>query len=369
MIKTGFMQPNARARFFAALTGGKSFLNACLTLPSKPGSEHDRFSARTAAIAPDNPEIVYSTGRLRYGGSVIISRDGGKTWSRGPEPYQLQPNENYTGFSIIALKNKKVLLTTLKGGLFLSEDEANSWQEVDTGLKPEEGWKFFRLYPSKVDCKRVYAVATAVSACSMYTLGGTTPQKLSRKVYGIYRSEDEGRTWHPLSNDLEGIGMAGIAFARDEKIMYAVGGSWNEGVKEKEGKISHETGGVFKSEDGGLNWKRLLSGSARDIDLNPKNHDIVYIVSDGVKDASAGRDKRGIIRSLDGGKNWECVGNKITPALICVAIDPYDPSIIYVGTRGSGAWKGIDGYVKKTLEKKGGGIGNWLKNIFGGVIN
>lgn len=66
--------------------------------------------------------------------------------------------------------------------------------------------------------------------------------------------------------------------------------------------------GVYKSEDGGKNWKNMGLKNSEHIGMivvNPQNPDVVYVAAYGPL-WSAGGD-RGIYKTTDGGKNWTAV--------------------------------------------------------------
>ena len=102
-------------------------------------------------------------------------------------------------------------------------------------------------------------------------------------------------------------------------------------------------GGVFRSDDGGRNWRELKAThgkSIRALAMAPSDHNTLVI---GALD--------GVFRSRDGGATWERISPENHVAIenhsslrnfVSVAIDPRDPDTIYAGTRHL-PWKTIDG--------------------------
>ena len=89
--------------------------------------------------------------------------------------------------------------------------------------------------------------------------------------------------------------------------------------------------GLYKSTDGGSNWKKMgFENSERisSIEINPKNPNEIYV---GVLGALWGDSKdRGVYKTIDGGKTWEKIlyVNEKTGANDII-MDPTDPNILY----------------------------------------
>jgi photosystem II stability/assembly factor-like uncharacterized protein len=127
-------------------------------------------------------------------------------------------------------------------------------------------------------------------------------------------------------------------------------------------------GGVWKSEDAGQQWRGLwlkeptLNIGALAID--PINPAIVYC---GTGEANLSADSYpgvGLFRSLDAGDSWQILAPadtaKIPSRIGCIAIDPFDPSHIFLGGV-SHATGGIDGM----FVSRDGGI-TWGRQSFPG---
>jgi photosystem II stability/assembly factor-like uncharacterized protein len=99
----------------------------------------------------------------------------------------------------------------------------------------------------------------------------------------------------------------------------------------------NEGGDVFRSDDGGRNWRTLSmvhGKSVRAMAMAPSDHNILVI---GALD--------GVFRSRNGGASWERISPENDAEIKnveSVAIDPADPEIIYAGTFHL-PWKSEDG--------------------------
>src|SRR6185436_14147126 len=118
-------------------------------------------------------------------------------------------------------------------------------------------------------------------------------------------------------------------------------------------------GGVWKTTDGGMNWKNIGLADTRQISrirVHPKNPDIVYVAAQG--HVWGANEQRGVFRSKDGGKTWEKVFYRSDKAGASdLIIDPTNPNNLYAGLwevyrkpwtlesggAGSGIFKSTDG--------------------------
>jgi photosystem II stability/assembly factor-like uncharacterized protein len=149
---------------------------------------------------------------------------------------------------------------------------------------------------------------------------------------GIYRSDDGGKDWKNLGlKKSEHIGRV-VIDPRDSKVIYvaAEGPLWGPGGDR----------GLYKSSDGGKNWKPVLTISENtgvvDVQLDPSNPDVLYAAAyqrrRHVFTLIDGGPESAIYKSSDAGATW----NKVTSGLpsvdmgrIGLAVSPADPNVIY----------------------------------------
>ncbi len=144
---------------------------------------------------------------------------------------------------------------------------------------------------------------------------------------GLWRTKDAGKTWQPLFDKEATLSIGNIGISpSDPNIIYVGTGEANIY------RASLPGIGVLKSSDGGDTWYQVgLENTATiaRIAVHPTNPDIVYVAAGG-NEWSRNED-RGVYKSTDGGLNWKKVlyTDDKTGANDLV-MDPTDPNTIYV---------------------------------------
>ncbi len=149
---------------------------------------------------------------------------------------------------------------------------------------------------------------------------------------GIYKSEDDGKTWKNMGlKNSEHISKI-IVHPSNSKIIWvaAQGPLWSKGGER----------GLYKSIDGGDNWKKVLGGNewtgVTDIAIDPRNPDWLYAATwqrhRTVAAYMGGGPGSGLHRSTDGGENWAELKKGLPSSnmgKIGLAISPQQPDILY----------------------------------------
>jgi len=144
---------------------------------------------------------------------------------------------------------------------------------------------------------------------------------------GVWKTEDAGLNWRNVSDgffDTGSVGAVAVA-ASDGNIVYV--GMGEACIR---GNASHGDG-VYRSDDGGATWTHLGLADTRQIAkvrVHPANPDIAWVAALG--DAWGPGEARGVYRTRDGGATWEKVlyRDENTGAIDLV-LDPSDPNTIY----------------------------------------
>lgn len=171
---------------------------------------------------------------------------------------------------------------------------------------------------------------------------------------GVWRTKDGGNSWENISDGFFGGSMGAIAVSEwDNNVIYAGGGE-----KTVRGNVSYGYG-IWKTVDAGATWTSMGLKNSRHISrirIHPKNPELVYAAVMG--DLFKASEERGVYKSTDGGKNWKRVlfANADAGAVDLI-MDPNNPRILYASTwrirrtpyslssggDGSALWKSTDG--------------------------
>ncbi|MBC7326739.1 DUF4434 domain-containing protein [bacterium] len=287
------------------------------------------------AIDPKSPNTIWAgTGQWAWNeGYICKSEDGGKSWRVvGDEKTGLPKGQ--VRKIIIDLKStvgKRRLLATVNGyGFFESTDGGESWHSINGNLPAEATKQPRGLLLDQKDSKHL------IVAC-----GG------SPKVAGVYETLDGGKNWKRLNQENLFVDIQYLSSdPRDfSKLYLAV----REYYDQDEQRMY--PGGAFKSKDGGRSWERILNYHfVSSITPSPVDGRIIYATTTDhpYHDNCVAE---GILKSSDGGKSWRKVNSGLSHLNIsCFAIDPFEPSRLYLGTGGNGAFIGRDWRIKPPLD-------------------
>jgi photosystem II stability/assembly factor-like uncharacterized protein len=190
---------------------------------------------------------------------------------------------------------------------------------------------------------------------------------------GVWKTTDGGSNWKNISDKYFGGSIGAITVApSDESIIYV-----GEGENTMRGNVSEGLNGIWRSDDGGRTWRNIGLKEGRHIVrilVDPKNPDIVWVAVMG--HLFGPNEQRGVYKTTDGGKNWKRVlfVNNQT-GVSDLVMEPGNPTTFYAGMwrvlrtpyslesggEGSSLWKTIDGGNTWTniSRKKGLPKGTW----------
>lgn len=171
-------------------------------------------------------------------------------------------------------------------GVYKSIDGGKSWQH--TGLKNSEHIAKIIIHPNKPD------IVYVASQGPLWAAGGDR---------GLFKTTDGGRTWNNILNISEHTGITDLVMdPRNPDVLYAASYQRRRhvGILVAGGPES----AIFKSTDGGQNWKKLTKGIPNGnlgriaLAISPQQPDVVYSL------IAAEEDKSGFFRSSDQGESW-----------------------------------------------------------------
>ena len=247
----------------------------------------------TADVSPANP---------------VPSWDGFSMLQAAIYHVQIVPDANRAGH---------VYASAYPGGVLKSTDAGTTWFECNFGLPSFEiddpnRQGYYALAPAPSDSSRVYL--------GMYGIG-------------VYRSDDSGATWAPMSGT--------AATMRGKPITSLVVDQWNADVV----YVGTEEG-VYRSVDGGAHWETLWQG----LDLP----DVRSLALDAAGYLLAGTRGNELYvleemawRQLNAfgsfGVQWPIWDERPLYQYTTLLFHPTDPDVIYIGTFPAGIYKSVDG--------------------------
>jgi photosystem II stability/assembly factor-like uncharacterized protein len=170
---------------------------------------------------------------------------------------------------------------------------------------------------------------------------------------GVWKTDDIGRTWHPLFDDQPTGSIGALAVApSDPNIVYVGSG---EGVQRPDLSVGD---GMYKSTDAGKTWRHLGLRDGRQISailVDPRDPNRVFVAVLG--HPYGPNVERGVFRSSDGGETWQKVLYKDeNTGAVDLAFDPTNPMTVYAvlwaarqGPWENGEWSGpASGLFKST---------------------
>ena len=134
----------------------------------------------------------------------------------------------------------------------------------------------------------------------------------------VWRTKDDGKTWSPVSDVLDGGAISAIEIApADSKRIY----------------IGTENGGFYRSLDGGDTWSANLAGATLPGYAISRIDSTAKLGADVLFATVANFGQSHVFSSRDGGKTWEDMDRGQLPDVPhhVVVIRPDDPKTVYVG--------------------------------------
>ena len=166
---------------------------------------------------------------------------------------------------------------------------------------------------------------------------------------GLWKTMDGGETWFPVTDgQVRSASVGAVAVSESNPDLVYIG----MGETAIRGNIMPGDG-VYRSTDAGKRWTHVGFSESHGISkirIHPTNPDIVYVASFGKYSVPSA--ERGVYKSTDGGKNWRRVlFRDERSGAIDIAIDRTDPNVLYAAL-----WEAY----RKEYQMSSGGVGSGL---------
>ncbi|TAF67344.1 MAG: hypothetical protein EAZ55_03235 [Cytophagales bacterium] len=213
-----------------------------------------------------------------------------------------------------------IYVGTASGGLWKSESGGTAWKSIF------ENEKVASIGAIAIDQRNPQTLWVGT--------GEGNPRNSQTSGYGIYKSQDGGKTWKIMGLEKTRHIHRIIIHPENPNVIYvaAIGIAWGE----------NEDRGVYKTTDGGQTWKKVLYVNSRtgaaDMVIDPKNpNKLMVSMWEYMRQPwyfKSGGAGSGIYVTQDGGDSWEKLSDKNgLPAgelgRVGLAIARSNPQVVY----------------------------------------
>jgi photosystem II stability/assembly factor-like uncharacterized protein len=258
------------------------------------------------AVAPSDARVIYvGTGQIeeRYdmgtGTGLYRSGDGGGSWqSAGLE------NTRHIGAVYVDPRNADVVLVAALGHLYGSNDQRGVFRSVDGGrswtrtLFVDNDTGAVDIAADPADPDHLYASTWNARhwpwlSYFMPSMGPTS---------GIHESHDNGKTWTRVTG--KGLPQGNVG-----RIGLAVGHT-GAGTRVYASVTAKPGGGLYRSDDGGLNWTRVNAAKSVvnsyfcRMTLDPNDANTLYLTGQSIKKSTDGGKTFTVLRGSPGGDDY-----------------------------------------------------------------
>ena len=226
-------------------------------------------------------------------------------------------------------------------------DEKKPGMNADTfsGLK-------FRLIGPAVASGRVMSIAVNPKNKVEYYVGVASG--------GVWKTVNDGTTWTPVFDGEGSYSIGWVALDPNDSSVVWVG----SGESNSQRSVGYGDG-IHRSVDGGKSWENLglkKSDHIGRVMIDPRDSKVVYVAAEGPLWGAGG--DRGLYKTTDGGKNWKAVLTvSENTGVVDVALDPSNPDIVYAAAyqRRRHVFTLIDGGPESAIYKSTDAGATWNK--------
>ena len=365
----------------------------------KIATGNQTFHVNSFAQTKSKPGFILASAVGRW---ALISEDAGKTWKKASEiPLTTEIQTLH-----IDINNSSIWYAgTSQQGIFRTIDQGQNWSHQNKNLDniyvskiiqspiTSELWistfdGLFYTKPQDMDWIS-YSKLPFNTQLNTFTIDfDTNTVFVGTQGDSVYSSNMRSKTWQSLNDNMHNAHLRVVKSSLDGRYLYAAtwgtgifrssdqGKSWlaiNNGLSnplvlcvEDKGNGELYAGtfndGAFKSRNAGESWERITSTTLfskyiYSIAFDPLNNKRIYF---GTQD--------GVYRSVNDGENWSKMGpgsfDQPVGNITSIAINPKDPTQIFIATNASGIFMSNDGADTWTSASIGLGNNNITSIIF-----
>jgi photosystem II stability/assembly factor-like uncharacterized protein len=321
---------DAYAGVYWSSDGGRTWQPRNEGITARSGTSGDGIPIFSLNLDPSNPDSLWAGTQGMRG--VFKSTNGGANWVEMDQGIATQPSMEMRSFTVdphdsnIAYCGGNYLAeaATLRqrGFIYKTTDGGTSWRLVH-----EPGALVRWIIIDPTDTRVIYA-ATGIF------------DRFAIKAEGVLKSVDGGATWRNINTGLVSLAVGALVMhPTNPQVLIAGCGKGSATFQDNPNDL---LGGVFKTTNGGAQWRKVdpfsagQEAQASAIAFAPSDPLIVY-----------GDDGHNFMRSIDGGETWDWFRadaqgeNRGNP--ISLAVHPTDPDTIFMNAYGGGVFVSTDG--------------------------
>jgi photosystem II stability/assembly factor-like uncharacterized protein len=210
----------------------------------------------------------------------------------------------------------------------------------------------FRLIGPAAASGRVMSIAVNPKKTDEYYVGVASG--------GVWKTGNDGTTWTPVFDGEASYSIGWVTLDPNDASVVWVG----SGESNSQRSVGYGDG-IYRSDDGGKNWQNLGLKKSEHIGrvvVDPRDSKVVYVAAEGLLWGPGG--DRGLYKTTDGGKNWKAVLTiSENTGVVDVVLDPSNPDIVYAAAyqRRRHVFTLIDGGPESAIYKSTDAGATWNK--------
>ena len=280
---------------------------------------------------PHGPEILASVTNPFYGPQILKTSDFGKTWAAMGNVPRFAEGRGHTVEKIWVLQQSHRADRLFAGidpaTLFVSEDGGNSWDELHRLTDHPTRSKWF----------------PGGGGLCLHSIveDRTNPQRLwvAISAAGVFYTEDGGNSWEPRNTGIRAEFLPN-QFPEVGQCVHKLVGHPTDANR----LFLQNHGGVYRTGNGGLTWEAIESGLPAvfgfPILVHPHEPETLFVIPlQSSEERYVPNGQFRVFRSRDGGTNWKPTSQGLPQRAAWLNVlrqaftaDALDPCGLYVGT-------------------------------------